>query len=890
MKKFTFLLFLFFVSVISYSQVRPRPVEKDDPHARVQYELNMLRSPLTGQIPENIRNLELQYVTSSKSGLRDLTKSSSVTWKMRGPWNVGGRTRALAVDVTNSSRIVAAGVSGGVWISTDGGQSWTRANMGSVPHSLAITCIAQDTRQGHTNVWYAGTGEYSGNSASGDGGAYYRGNGIFRSTDGGLTWTRVYGGADVARFDDNTDYIWDIAVSPTTGSVFVAAYGSIYKSTDGVNYSVALDSKTSTNSSYATDVAVAPDGTVFATLSSDGDNSGFFYSTDDGQTWNNIPPFVNDYLRTVIGISGSINGDYMVYFLGLRNAQDANGNDLHFLWAINTKTGYIYDRSDNIPMLGGKTGDFDSQGGYDLVVKVKPDDSSTVFIGGTNLFRSTDGFKTTNNTSWVGGYTPKNDSYAKYTNHHPDQHSLFFDPNNPLVLYSGHDGGISKTTNCLDNTANADQETIDWVSLDNGYITTQAYDVDMDATGISPDLIIAGFQDNGTWITTTSNLQDDWIENGSGDGAYCAIAQYNDGRTIIYYSSQNGHVYGDFYDANGNYQGWTRIYPDLSDPLFVNPYALDPNNYDIMYMLDGDSVWVHTSLSSLANNLYSNDAPAGWSVITQATLNSGYYTALAVSHSPSDILFLGTNDGRIFKVTGASTSNPSVSEITGTNFPSGAYVSSITTDPDDANKILVAFSNYQVPSVFYTTNGGQSWTDVSGNLEENPDGSGNGPSVRSVAILKYNGQTVYFAGTSTGLYSTTDLTASPVQWTQEGVGTIGNVVVDMVKTRNSDGMVVIGTHGNGVFSAQYGAAATVVPVENPDMLKVYPNPSDGVFNVIYHGSEDARVLVANITGQIVYSGLNKGVQRVDIRHLPSGVYFVRVIDGQQQFVRKVVIR
>jgi hypothetical protein len=114
----------------------------------------------------------------------------------------------------------------------------------------------------------------------------------------------------------------------------------------------------------------------------------------------------------------------------------------------------------------------------------------------------------------------------------------------------------------------------------------------------------------------------------------------------------------------------------------------------------------------------------------------------------------------------------------------------------------VVYPHYEVISIFATENGGLTWTPVAGNLEENPDGSGAGPSVRWLSILYSQDRPFYFAATSAGLFSTTRLAGMSTVWVQEGATTIGNVVVDMIDVRQSDGKIVVGTHGNGVYSSK----------------------------------------------------------------------------------------
>ncbi len=885
MKKITlFLALIFSVSLVFSQQNKPVNTQEDNPSARELYELNMLKNPKTGKIPENIREKELAYVLSEKSGLQNHLKSSNISWQQRGPWNVGGRTRAIAIDITNHNRIIAGGVSGGIWISNDGGSSWTKASIPETDNSPSVTTIAQDPS--NPQIWYYAGGEYLGNSASSyDAG--YRSGGIFKSTDGGNTWQLVFSTGDIAVFDRYLDYIYKIQVTQN-GTVLVASFGGIFRSTDGgQSFSIVLNSDPNSDGSYSytSDVVVAPNNVIYAVLDANGSNHGIFKSTDDGATWTNISPnsssFADDYNRTVLAVAPS--APDTLYVLGYRNKDTIE----HFiLWMYDNNNGTWEDRSDNIPELGGKTGYFNSQGGYDLVIKVKPDDPNLVYIGGTNLFFSTNGFATNDKTYWAGGYTPTNDSYGLYTNHHPDQHSLAFDPQNPLILYSGHDGGISKTLNSTDIQTNSAGETIDWQSLDNGYLTTQAYAVDLEPTGTYPNALIAGFQDNGTWYTNSTNLQDNWDSYLSGDGGYCAIAP---NKKFILVSSQKGSTYAYLFDNEGNYNGWAYASPNLSDPLFIAPFALDPSG-NILYYLDGEVAYRNNDINTnLNNNISSNNSPAGWEELTSTTLNDGsFYTCLSVSTYPANILFLGTSDAKVYKLANANTGDPSAVDISGSNFPTNGYVSCIAPDPDNANNILVTFSNYGIPSVFYTSDGGNTWTDVSGNLEENPDGSGNGPSVRSAAILNFNGTKYYFVGTSTGLYYTTDITSG--NWTQVAENTIGNTIVDMIKTRATDGTIAIATHGNGIFTGKI--LTSNLNTYSAQGLKIYPNPINT--SKIAHvklPEIGGKLLIYDLTGHLVYYSTPKEKQHtLYLKPLQTGTYTILYYLDDKVYSQKIIIK
>jgi len=305
----------------------PEEEKYESPWDRNDFELKKLRDPKTGKIPMQISLKERAFI----EGQRDLVKPSSpsdrrqykaesaqasanATFINRGPWNIGGRTRALAIDVADENTILAGGISGGVWKSVDQGASWTRTS--KLDQHPGVTAILQDRRSGQTNTWYYGTGERRGNSASGDG-AFYYGNGIYKSTDNGSNWTlipttAVSGTSDTDPVNTLTTFtlLDELAMDYSNTNeteIYAATAGSIVRTTDGFQtFSTVLGA--SNNPNNMADVLVTSSGVVYATLgrlSANGANGqdGVWRSAD-GVNWTEITPdgLEAGYLRLELGV------------------------------------------------------------------------------------------------------------------------------------------------------------------------------------------------------------------------------------------------------------------------------------------------------------------------------------------------------------------------------------------------------------------------------------------------------------------------------------------------------------------------------------------------------------------------------------------------------------
>jgi hypothetical protein len=886
---------------------------EEDMQARRQWENERLADPATGKIPFGIRQKELAYAAtlptdaSVSSAFGSNLRTTTNTWDFRGPWNVGGRTRALAIDVANENNILAGGASGGMWRSTDGGVSWTRTT--PLPGYPGVNAIAQDVRPGHQNVWYYLSGEAYGTSASG-GSAFYLGNGMYKSLDSGVTWTSVTStvSGTPQSFDNVWDVTWNVVTDPSDTVrevVYAAVYDAIYRSTNGGTSWARVRgwAGTQSSSSYFTDVAVTTTGVVYCTLSSDGLYKGIWRSAD-GITYYGILPanFPVKYDRLAIGIDP--NDENTVYFFGPtpgygRMSFDYLGDTLwNSLWrytylsGTGSGTGGAWtDLSANLPGTIGLFNGLNTQGGYDVIVKVKPGAIAPVYIGGTNIFRSLTSFNDSLNTEVIGGYEigATLPWVYEYPGHHPDQHAFAFLPSNPNVMYSAHDGGISKT---LDNMATP----VIWDDLNTGYITTQFYAVAMDHATTS-DILTGGMQDNGSWCTVSASGQAPWVYTLTGDGCYTQIA---DSGSRYYFSKQNAKLVMETLDTAGAMTAYQRIDPAGGEGyIFVTPFRLDPNDNNRMYLAGGKRLWRNDSLSYIPLSNQYDSIAQGWTAFPDTTpLSAENITAVAVSKTPANRVYYGTNRGHVYRLDNAHSGTPAPVDITAAGtFPAAGYVSCLAIDPTDADKMMVVFSNYNIYSLFYTSDGGTNWDRVGGNLEQFSSGAGNGPSCRWATILPVSGGTVYLIGTSTGLYGTDTLIHNGTTWVQQGANTIGSVVVDMMDARMTDGLVAVATHGNGVFSEHITSPGQITTVRDlPGAaagLKLYPNPVQAALQVSWPGGRgQARMEILNDMGQRVRQVSQAldaaGHAEIGVGDLPKGLYYLRMTTGRETIAKAFV--
>ena len=887
----------------------------EDLMGRNEYLQLLTADPKTGLVPADIYAAELRFDKKLRRQAAS-SRSQQLAVEIAGPTNVGGRTRAVAYDIRDENIILAGGVSGGVWKSIDGGLTWIRKS--NPENRNSVTCIVQDTRAGREDTWYHGTGEIVGNSARG-GGAPFRGDGIYKSTDNGETWDALAStqDGDPNIFNSQFQYIWNIEINPENlaqDEVLVAAFGGILRSVDGGDtWSAVLGQSlfnlaeptdlNESNGSFFTSLERSESNVFYATLSTaaasdEASPEAGFYVSQNGVNWTNITPLTEEsgYRRAVVGISPS-NPD-IAYFMIDSNPililehRFSQLNQPGRINGFDPTPREVPASVEGIPLSG-----IDTQGSYNMMIRVHPEDPNVVFIGATNLFRSTDGFSTQENIKWIGGYNPEGGS-SVYEGHHPDQHDLLFLPSNPNVALSASDGGLRQSPNII-------ADSVRWTSRNNGFVTSQFFTVAQSKTP-NDNTLIGGMQDNGTDLSFSGNLS--WQGVIGGDGGYAATT--ND--DLLWFASfQRGQTLRLTFNDDFDVTSFARVDPgglveeSGSSYLFINPFALDPNNQNRMFCAGGNHLYYHPNVSQIPGG---SQVPTsfGWSRVNEFPFNNSLVSAIDISWD-SDKAYFGTSAGQLFRLDNASNQAQfSLEEITSTQFPEG-YVSSISVNPEDNQHIMVVFSNYNIPSIFESRDGGMTFEDVSGNLEENTDGSGIGPSVRWVEIIPKTNNNFFLVGTSIGLFGTETLSGASTTWVKESTDLLGSSVVMMMDYRGSDGSLAIATHGNGIFTSQVEGFKPInidtAPAASFQLAATYPNPFEVSTQIQYSIPEDGevRVDILSSNGALIttllfapqFAGTNEVMWDGTTPSgfpLANGIYFYRIQYNGQSKAGRLLLR
>jgi hypothetical protein len=796
--------------------------------------------------------------------------------------DMGGRTRTIMYDPNDAThkKVWAGSVTGGLWYNpdiTDINSAWTPVN--DFWADLAIRCITYDPNNPMT--FYLGTGEvetamqtYRESSGLGDG--------IWKSTDGGQTWSLLTGTTGFA-------YVTDIQVRNENGaSVVYAGVASglyeyeqhqshpsdgLFRSTDGgaTWLQVLPNIPTHTVPYCVSDIAIGADGRIFVGTRPNLDGAGgatFMYS-DSGLpgSWT-----VNDSYRITIqgdpvyNIPGRVelatapsdaNVVYALIASGFVNTVN-NFNYFYCFYILRSSDKGVTWTQKNIPtdITAGENWAYLAWHGLDAAVD--PNNANNLFIGGLDVHKSTNGGNSwTRVSNWADMYSGGGPTYI-----HADQHVIVYKPGSSTELLFGSDGGVFYTASGTSTQPFMEEH-------NKNYSTLQFYTCALNPTSGVQEFL-GGLQDNGTLRYTGDPLTINNMVSG-GDGAYCF---YNDVDPSISIAS----VYYNWYTVfqNGGY---------INDNSWSSGVFVNPADYD--YKLNRLYANAVDFIGTYQDNILRMNVP-DVTTGTYIPMNTGstvYFSALRYSpHSPTGqtTLFAGTQSGRLFRFDHME-STPNKTEITGSDFPAG-NISSIAVGRSE-DTLLVTFTNYGVPHVWQTWNGGQTWRSIDGNLPDMP--------VRW-ALFQPETSSIVMLATEAGVWLSANANDANVSWTT-AIDGMANVRVDMLKLRPADNMVIAATHGRGIFTATFDVSTGIENKKNSS-FRVSPNPAHGVVNISLkkNPTGNIRISVFDLAGRKVlcrdYAASSfSGALTMNLPSLSPGIYDFRLEENGKSIGSEKII-
>jgi photosystem II stability/assembly factor-like uncharacterized protein len=763
--------------------------------------------------------LSLTVATQIEAQAVDSLVVRGTRWRAIGPATVEGRIADIAALPSPSRTFYVASAAGGIWKTTNNGLRYTPLFENERVASLGALAIApSDSMQ----VW-VGTGEPNSRNS------IEPGRGIYKSTNGGTTWTLM--GLE------KTEHIGRIVVHPTNPNiVYVAALGAawrtnpdrgLYKTEDGGKTWNLI--KFISDKAGFIDVGLDPKNPdiVWAAsyerirgpyfLISGGPGSGLWKSTDAGKTFTEI--MGGGWPETPKGrISFSI-------FAG-------NGNVVYAMVEADSVRG----RPAGSPpqrlanglyrtMDGGrtweKTNNANTRPFYYSQVRVHPRDSNKVWFSSTPVLRSDDGGRSTRNAT-VGL--------------HVDHHAMYIDPNDPERMIVGNDGGVG----------------VSWDAGGTYFFggvlpITQFYNVSYDMA--VPYNVCGGAQDNGSWCGPSRRRgpvnNANWIYFAGGDGF--VTAQDPTDPNIIYGESQGGNIIrynlGTSESVFLQKPNWGPRYRQYEDSLIVmrgdtatpmtrelerriaelrtrqrsdssdlalrwnwnTPFFLSPHNPSVFYTASnrvmkslqrGDNMFaISPDLSKKLMAKIDTSIRKTGGITLDATGAETYGTivSLAESYVRPGFLYAGTDDGNVWTTRNDGGAWEQVPQAKFTGLPNEVYVSEIEPSHFDSLTFYVTFDNHRngdfKPYVYATEDGGRTFRSIAANLPND------GPDFVHVIKEDVRNRDLLFVGTSVGVYASIDRGAT---WTKFMTG-LPTVPVYDLKVHPRDNELIAATHGRSFW-------------------------------------------------------------------------------------------
>ena len=770
---------------------------------------------------------------------------SSAAWQLAGPTNIPGRITDLAMHPDRPNYLYAAAASGGIWHSTDLGNSWTPLFDQEITLAIGDIAIAPS----NPDIIYVGTGEAN----AGGGSLAYDGVGIYKSTDAGRTWTNTglpHAGS-----------IGRIAVHPDDPQVaYVAAMGQLfannsdrglYKTTDGgVSWSQVLYQSDSTG---AIDVVLHPDNpeVVYAATwervrrphrrSYGGPTSRIFRSDNGGQSWtdltDNLPFFSINRGRMGLAVSPADPDQLALYYV--------------------RRDGYLggiyrsYDRGESWESLGTTGINSVSFMWWFGRVALHPTDPSRLYAFGLDMYQWNE-----DADQWE----------VIFPGVHVDQHALVFDPQQPDRYLAGNDGGVY-----VSEDAGAT-----WRHRANLPIT-QFYAATIDPT--NPDQIYGGTQDNGVMRTPQGQVND-WEGIRYGDGFRTLIDPTDPG--TIYTSTQ----YGNFVKSTNGGQSfsWARSGIDSRDRTnWFTPFAMDPSDPDVLYY--GTYRVYRTTNAAQRWNAISPDLTRG---DRSGNIAYGTLTDIHVSPLNSQLIYAGTDDGKVWRTAPSPLNSASENWVDLSGGLPNRWVTTVLASPVYEQEVFVTLSGFrfgeQIGHIYHSTDRGATWKAIDQGLPDVP--------VNDLVVTENDQR---YAATDAGVYA---YDQQAQRWVLFNDGMPAVVVTDLDYHAPSQTLLAA-TYGRSIYQTDLRQVTSTAPVAHQQTdLSIFPNPASGVITLQWTTASafPGELRCVDLQGRILRKRTYRpipGRQSLswDLSDLAAGTYLVQWVQaGQSMGIERLIIR
>lgn len=765
-----------------------------------------------------------------------------------------GRINCIAFHPTDANTYFVGVAQGGLWKTSNSGTSWI-----PLTDNLPITRISDIAIDPvNTNTMYISLCDFEyigfGLNLNGRKRNTHYGLGVYKTIDGGNTWQPT--GLTFQLTNGDASLIRKIIVHPTFNTQVVACgTNGMYRSNDGgTTWNHVLDSlcwdliqdPQNPNVLYAATGWVANANDGYAAI---------YKSADFGDTWTMLTtgiPGTGTVQRVKLAMAPSNNNCIYAMTVDLDNGMygiykttDAGANWTFINPGVNV-------------LSGGDGTSPGGQGTYDLGFCVNGTNENIVYVGGVNIWASTDGANTFDPVShWTLSYGPTL---------HGDIH---FIERQPLTgnMFVCSDGGIYRTTNIISQTwmdaNNGNPWPTQWTNLSNGMQISSFYRLSSsrNLTG----RLVAGAQDNATFYYDNGV----WNTIFGGDGMDNYLDPANDDAIIG--SSQ----YGNFTYSNDDGNNGTWIMPNVNNEVaeWTSPIIAD-------YNLPG------TLYAGFANVSKSTDGGFTWNVISNfpaGGIANNEISALAVANSNSNVIYAAKRVRYEYSIPGSMyvTTDGGINwnDIT-VGLPDSLYYTSVDISQTDANTAYVSMAQFSTGNkVFKTTDAGNTWQNISYNL----------PNLPVNVVKTVPGSDILLAGTDVGVYMFNPIT---LMWTNVSMG-LPNVIIQDLEFNVPLNKIYVCTFGRGIWETDLSTISNVETVSNNHLnVELNPTLNNGSFTIKmldknYH--QPFQLDIVDVTGRLVYNTTLSGQSTYQQNlKLPSGMYFAKLkgntICGVKSFI------